>query len=90
MKPMRIRKIGEKVYQSYDAWRAYIERQRELTIIKNKLIPSVNKLKDRLESISNTYLGERGLYFEMEKLRNKTTDLKKDVLRFLNLKQFRR
>ena len=90
MKPMRIRKIGQKVYQSYDAWRAYIERQRELTIIKNKLIPSVNKLKDRLESISNTYLGERGLYFEMEKLRNKTTDLKKDVLRFLNLKQFRR
>lgn len=90
MEPMRIRKIGERVYQSYDAWRAYIERQKELTIIKNKLIPSVNNLKDRLESISNTYLGERGLYFEMEKLRNKTTDLKKDILRFLTLKQFRR
>ncbi len=90
MEPMRIRKIGEKVYKSYDEWRAYIERQNELTIIKNKLIPSINKLKDRLESINNTYLGERGLYFEMEKLRNKTTDLKKDILRFLTLKQFKR
>jgi len=26
----------------------------------------------------------------MEKIRNKTTDLKKDILRFLTLKQFRR
>ena len=87
---MRIRKVGEQLSKSYSDWRSYLERQQELTIIKKKLIPSINNLKDRLESVSNTYLGERGLYFEMEKLRNKTTDLKKDMLRFLNLKQFRR
>lgn len=87
---MRIKKIGEHLSSSYESWRAYIDRQKDLTIIKNKLIPSVNNLKDTLESVSNTYLGERGLYFEMEKLRNKTTDLKKDMLRFLNLKQFKR
>ena len=87
---MSIKKIGEHLSKSYDDWRSYIERQQELTIIRKKLIPSINDLKGKLESISNKYLGERGLYFEMEKLRNKTTDLKKDILRFLTLKQFKR
>tara|TARA_R100001129_G_scaffold184494_1_gene169526 strand:- start:937 stop:1200 length:264 start_codon:yes stop_codon:yes gene_type:complete len=87
---MRIKKIGKRVYNSYSEWRSYITKQREINIMQKKLVPAVNKLIEKLYSVNNVYLGEKGLYHEMEKLRNKTNDIKKEIIRFINLKQFKK
>jgi hypothetical protein len=85
---MRIKQVGERLIHSHQEWRDYIVRQQEVIKMNKSIMPMIDNLKSKLDSISNQYLGEKGLYFEMEKIRNKTTELKVSMLRFLNLKQF--
>ena len=88
MKPMRIKKIGKNLTESYSDCKNYIANQKELNIMHKKLMPSVNNLRDKLYSINNQFLGEKGLYHQVEKLRNTTDNLRDDIVRFLKSKQF--
>ena len=88
LKPMRIRQVGKHLSDSYSDWKEYLSTQQQLVTMKKHLIPVVNQLEDKLNNINNQFLGERGLYHEMETLRLKTKELKKDIIRFLKLKQF--
>ena len=65
-----------------------VANQKELNIMHKKLMPSVNNLRDKLYSINNQFLGEKGLYHQVEKLRNTTDNLRDDIVRFLKSKQF--
>jgi hypothetical protein len=88
LKPMRIRQVGIHLSESYEDWRGYLNTQQQLVTMKKYFVPAVNELEDRLNSISNQFLGEKGLYHEMETLREKAKELRKDIVRFLKLKQF--
>ena len=85
---MRIRQVGKHLTNSFEEWKEYISNQQQLATMRNHLVPAVNNLKEKLNKVSNQFLGERGLYHEMETLRDKATDLKKGIVRFLKLKQF--
>ena len=88
LKPMRIRQVGKRRSESYEDWKEYLNTQQQLGIMKKQLVPAIDKLEDKLNSISNQFLGEKGLYHEMETLREKAKRLRKDIVRFLKLKQF--
>tara|TARA_R110000823_G_scaffold284966_1_gene403433 strand:- start:718 stop:987 length:270 start_codon:yes stop_codon:yes gene_type:complete len=85
---MRIRQVGKQVHNTHEKWREYIENQQQIIVMKSKIKPAIDNLKDKLDSISNEFLGERGLYHHIDILRKKTNLLRDDIISFLKLKQF--
>ena len=88
LKAMRIKKIGKRSKKSFSEWREYINHNYQITQIRKHLKPQADNVVKTLKDIDNKWLGEHGLYREIEVLRTKATKLKDDIGRFLKIKQF--
>ena len=88
MKPLRIRKVGKHSKRSFAEWREYINHNYQMTKLRKNLKPHADNIVNTLKDIDNKWLGEHGLYREVEVLRTKATKLKDDIGRFLKIKQF--
>ena len=85
---MRIKQIGEQIHNTHQEWRQYIANQQQINVMKSKIKPAIDNLKEKLDSINNEFLGERGMYHHVDILRKKTNLLRDDIISFLKLKQF--
>ena len=85
---MRIKRVGKYSKQSFAEWKEYINHNEQMTKIRKYLKPYADNIVNRLNNIDNKWLGEHGLYREIEVLRTKATKLKDDIGRFLKIKQF--
>jgi len=88
MKAMRIKQVGKYTKQSFAEWKEYINHNYQMTKIRKYLKPHADNVVKTLKDIDNKWLGEHGLYREIEVLRTKATKLKNDIGRFLKIKQF--
>jgi len=88
MKQLRIRKVGKRSKRSFVEWREYINHNYQITKLRKYLKPHADNVVKTLKDIDNKWLGEHGLYREIEVLRTKATKLKDDIGRFLKIKQF--
>ena len=88
LQPMRIKRVGKYSKQSFAEWKEYINHNEQMTKIRKYLKPYADNIVNRLNNIDNRWLGEHGLYREIEVLRTKATKLKDDIGRFLKIKQF--
>ena len=88
LKPMRIKRVGKHTKHSFTEWKEYINHNYQMTQIRKYLKPHANNIVKTLKDIDNKWLGEHGLYREVEVLRTKATKLKDDIGRFLKIKQF--
>ena len=86
--PMRIKQVGKHTKRSFTEWKEYINHNYQMTQIRKYLKPHANNIVKTLKDIDNKWLGEHGLYREIEILRTKATKLKDDIGRFLKIKQF--
>ena len=88
MKAMRIKRVGKYSKQSFAEWKEYINHNEQMTKIRKYIKPHADNVVKTLNDIDNRWLGEHGLYREIEILRTKATKLKDDIGRFLKIKQF--
>ena len=88
MKAMRIKQVGRHSKRSFTEWKEYINHNYQMTQIRKYLKPHADNIVKTLKDIDNKWLGEHGLYREVEVLRTKATKLKDDIGRFLKIKQF--
>ena len=88
MRAMRIKQVGKHTTKSFTEWKEYINHNEQMTKIRKYLKPYADNIVNRLNNIDNKWLGEHGLYREIEVLRTKATKLKDDIGRFLKIKQF--
>ena len=86
--PMRIKQVGNHTKRSFTEWKEYINHNYQMTQIRKYLKPHANNIVKTLKDIDNKWLGEHGLYREIEILRTKATKLKDDIGRFLKINQF--
>ena len=87
MKSMKIKKVGEHLTRSFSEWKQYINEQQQITTMRKHLVPAVDNVKDKLNSLNDKFLGERGLYHGISSLRNRAKDMKESMVKLLKSKQ---
>ena len=50
-------------------------------------VPAVDNVKDKLNSLNDKFLGERGLYHGISSLRSKAKEMKENITKLLKSKQ---
>ncbi len=90
MKPMKVKKIGKRFYNSYSDWRDYIAKEQQRLDIRTNLISAVDKVKNKLYSYNDKILGENNMFTEIHQMRKKTVELKDYLIKTINSKQWQK
>ena len=88
MKPMRIKQVGEHLTKSYEEWIQYLSDNQQYTILKKQLPKSIDNLKNKLNSLSDTFLGKYNFFHDVGFLKTKTKEMYERTKRFINIKEY--
>ena len=88
MKPLRIKQVGEHLTNSYEQWREYLSNNRQYTILKKELPKSIDNLKNKLNSLDDTFLGKYNFFHDVSFLKTKTKEMYERSKRFINTKEY--
>lgn len=90
MKPMKVKKIGKHLYNSYSEWRDYITKEQQKLDIRTNLVSAVDKVKNKLNSYNDKILGENNMFTEIHQMRKKTIELKDYLIKSIKSKQWQK
>ena len=88
MKPLRIKQVGKHLTNSYEQWREYLSDNRQYKILKKELPKSIDNLKNKLNSLSDTFLGKYNFFHDIGFLKTKTKEIYERTKRFINIKEY--
>ena len=88
MKAMRIKQVGEHLTKSYEQWREYLSDNQQYTTLKKELPKSIDNLKNKLNSLSDTFLGKYNFFHDAGFLKTKTKEMYERTKRFINIKEY--
>ena len=88
MKPLRIKQVGEHLTKSYEQWKEYLGDNQQYTTLKKELPKSINNLKDKLNSLDDTFLGKYNFFHDVSFLKTKTKEIYERTKRFINIKEY--
>jgi hypothetical protein len=85
---MRIKQVGEHLTKSYEQWREYLSDNQQYTILKKELPKSIYNLKNKLNNLSDTFLGKYNFFHDVSFLKTKTKEMYERTKRFINIKEY--
>ena len=88
MKPIRIKQVGEHLTKSYEQWIQYLSDNEQHTILKKQIPKSIDNLKNKLNSLSDTFLGKYNFFHDVGFLKTKTKEMYERTKRFINIKEY--
>ena len=88
MKPLRIKQIGKHSKRSFAEWREYLSNNRQYAILKKELPKSIDNLKNKLNSLDDTFLGKYNFFHDIGFLKKKIKEMYERSKRFINIKEY--